>query len=90
MVDTRAESRRRPRPSATASARASTAKRALLDDRPRRSGRRGSPTLVVDACGAANKVLFFGNGGSAADATHLAAEFVGRYVLTASRSTRSR
>lgn len=28
-----------------------------------------------------NKVLFFGNGGSAADATHLASEFVGRYLL---------
>src|SRR5437899_7827783 len=26
-----------------------------------------------------NKVLFFGNGGSAADAQHLAAEFVGRF-----------
>jgi D-sedoheptulose 7-phosphate isomerase len=26
------------------------------------------------------KVLFFGNGGSAADAQHLAAEFVGRFV----------
>ena len=28
-----------------------------------------------------NKVLFFGNGGSAADAQHLAAELVGRFVL---------
>src|SRR5712692_4726246 len=27
-----------------------------------------------------HKVLFFGNGGSAADAQHLAAEFVGRFV----------
>ena len=27
------------------------------------------------------KILFFGNGGSAADAQHLAAEFVGRYLL---------
>ncbi len=27
------------------------------------------------------KVLFFGNGGSAADATHLAAEFVGRFGM---------
>jgi D-sedoheptulose 7-phosphate isomerase len=26
-----------------------------------------------------NKILFFGNGGSAADSQHLAAEFVGRY-----------
>jgi D-sedoheptulose 7-phosphate isomerase len=28
-----------------------------------------------------NKVMFFGNGGSAADAQHLAAEFVNRYLL---------
>lgn len=28
-----------------------------------------------------NKVLFFGNGGSAADAQHLAAEFSGRFLL---------
>ena len=27
------------------------------------------------------KILFFGNGGSAADAQHLAAEFVGRYLV---------
>ena len=26
-------------------------------------------------------MLFFGNGGSAADATHLAAEFVGRFAF---------
>lgn len=30
---------------------------------------------------AGNKVLFFGNGGSAADAQHLAAEFVNRFML---------
>jgi D-sedoheptulose 7-phosphate isomerase len=28
-----------------------------------------------------NKILFFGNGGSAADAQHLAAEFVNRYII---------
>ncbi len=28
-----------------------------------------------------NKIFFFGNGGSAADAQHLAAEFVNRYVM---------
>ena len=28
-----------------------------------------------------NKLLFFGNGGSAADAQHLAAEFVNRYLI---------
>jgi len=28
-----------------------------------------------------NKILLFGNGGSAADAQHIAAEFVGRYII---------
>jgi D-sedoheptulose 7-phosphate isomerase len=28
-----------------------------------------------------NKIMFFGNGGSAADAQHLAAEFVNRYMI---------
>src|SRR3954449_3851990 len=37
--------------------------------------------LVSDALRAGNKVLLFGNGGSAADATHLAAELVGRFRL---------
>ena len=40
---------------------------------------------VVDAVTAAlktgNKILFFGNGGSAADAQHLAAEFINRFVI---------
>jgi len=35
---------------------------------------------VVRALRAGGKVLFFGNGGSAADAQHLAAEFTGRYL----------
>lgn len=35
--------------------------------------------LIVTALRTGNKVLFFGNGGSATDASHLAAEFVGRY-----------
>lgn len=35
--------------------------------------------LVVDTIKAGNKVLLFGNGGSAADAQHIAAEFSGRY-----------
>src|SRR4030043_1209962 len=30
---------------------------------------------------AGNKLFFFGNGGSAADAQHLAAEFVNRYIM---------
>lgn len=36
--------------------------------------------LLIDAFQAGKKLLLFGNGGSAADAQHLAAEFVGRYV----------
>jgi D-sedoheptulose 7-phosphate isomerase len=35
--------------------------------------------LVADALGRGGKVLLFGNGGSAADAQHIAAEFVGRF-----------
>ncbi len=36
-------------------------------------------TLIVQAFKNGNKVLFCGNGGSAADAQHLAAEFSGRF-----------
>ena len=35
---------------------------------------------IVDALRTGGKVFFFGNGGSAADAQHLAAEFTGRYL----------
>jgi D-sedoheptulose 7-phosphate isomerase len=35
--------------------------------------------LIVERLRAGNKVLVFGNGGSAADAQHFAAELVGRY-----------
>jgi D-sedoheptulose 7-phosphate isomerase len=35
---------------------------------------------ITAALGSGHKVLFFGNGGSAADAQHLAAEFSGRYL----------
>ncbi len=36
-------------------------------------------SLLVTTFKAGNKLLIFGNGGSAADAEHIAAEFVGRY-----------
>ena len=36
--------------------------------------------LVVDALRRGNKLMFCGNGGSAADSQHLAAEFTGRFV----------
>jgi D-sedoheptulose 7-phosphate isomerase len=36
--------------------------------------------MLADCLESGGKLLFFGNGGSAADAQHLAAEFVGRFV----------
>lgn len=36
---------------------------------------------VLEGFRAGGKLLLFGNGGSAADAIHIAAEFVGRYLL---------
>ena len=37
--------------------------------------------LLVDAVAEGNKLILFGNGGSAADAQHIAAEFVGRFAF---------
>ncbi len=37
--------------------------------------------MVVEAMRRGNKLLLFGNGGSAADAQHVAAEFVGRFAF---------
>jgi D-sedoheptulose 7-phosphate isomerase len=37
--------------------------------------------IMIAAFRAGNKVLLFGNGGSAADAQHIAAEFVGRFAF---------
>ena len=36
---------------------------------------------LTAALKAGNKILLFGNGGSAADAQHIAAEFVNRFVI---------
>ena len=41
--------------------------------------REKSPTSIIAALRAGNKLLIIGNGGSAADAQHIAAEIVGRY-----------
>jgi D-sedoheptulose 7-phosphate isomerase len=38
-------------------------------------------SLIAECFRTGGKLLLFGNGGSAADAQHLAAEFVGRFVL---------
>lgn len=37
--------------------------------------------IIVEAFKSGNKVLLFGNGGSAADAQHIAAEFVNRFLI---------
>ena len=37
---------------------------------------------IVEAIKNDNKVILFGNGGSAADAQHMAAELIGRFLLT--------
>jgi D-sedoheptulose 7-phosphate isomerase len=37
--------------------------------------------IMIVALDRGNKILFFGNGGSAADAQHIAAEFVGRFAF---------
>jgi D-sedoheptulose 7-phosphate isomerase len=37
--------------------------------------------MIVEAFKGGNKVLLFGNGGSAADAQHIAAEFVNRFLI---------
>jgi len=37
--------------------------------------------MVVEAFKGGNKILLFGNGGSAADAQHIAAEFVNRFIM---------
>ena len=37
--------------------------------------------LITDSIKNGNKLIIFGNGGSAADAQHMSAEFIGRYLL---------
>jgi D-sedoheptulose 7-phosphate isomerase len=41
----------------------------------------GVSKVLVDAFRQGNKLFLFGNGGSAADAQHIAAEFVGRFAF---------
>jgi len=38
-------------------------------------------TIIVNCLKNGNKIILFGNGGSAADAQHIAAEFVGRFKI---------
>ena len=49
--------------------------RVMQDPRPALT----AAAAIVDAFGRGGKLLLFGNGGSAADAQHVAAEFVGRF-----------
>lgn len=55
-------------------------KQALLLDAAFRDLVAQAAMQIVKSLKAGGKVLFFGNGGSAADAQHLAAEFTGRYL----------
>ncbi len=55
-------------------------KQALLLDAVFRNLVTQAAMQIVKSLQAGGKVLFFGNGGSAADAQHLAAEFTGRYL----------
>ena len=54
-------------------------KQELLQDEQLIAAIEESVKVIVKAFQAGNKVLFCGNGGSAADAQHLAAEFSGRF-----------
>jgi D-sedoheptulose 7-phosphate isomerase len=55
-------------------------KQALLTDATFRELVTRAALEIVKSLRAGGKILFFGNGGSAADAQHLAAEFTGRYL----------
>ncbi|PYY01666.1 MAG: phosphoheptose isomerase [Acidobacteria bacterium] len=57
------------------------AKQLLLNDSELISNIARVSEMLVDAMKQGNKVLLFGNGGSAADAQHVAAEFVGRFAF---------
>jgi len=57
------------------------AKQALLDDKDLLSLIATVSKELVSALRQGHKILLFGNGGSAADAQHIAAEFVGRFQM---------
>jgi D-sedoheptulose 7-phosphate isomerase len=56
-------------------------KQALLDDRDLQGQIAGVVGEFVAALSHGRKILLFGNGGSAADSQHIAAEFVGRFQM---------
>lgn len=55
------------------------AKQAILNDAALMEGLVDAARRCAHACQEGNKVLFTGNGGSAADAQHMAGEFVSRF-----------
>ena len=55
------------------------AKKKMLEDEEMITTIHSSVDIITAAFKAGNKILFCGNGGSAADAQHLAAEFSGRF-----------
>jgi D-sedoheptulose 7-phosphate isomerase len=56
-------------------------KQLLLEDEQLLRTTKEMVEVIVDAFRSGNRVYFCGNGGSAADAQHLAAEFSGRFYL---------
>ena len=58
-----------------------TTKNRLLADEQLLQTIEGASAAILQALKTGNKILFCGNGGSAADAQHLAAEFSGRFYM---------
>jgi len=56
-------------------------KQKLVDDHEYQVQVTAAGHAMAQALAAGRKVIFFGNGGSAADAQHLAAELAGRYLM---------
>ena len=54
---------------------------ALLEDETYLEAVSNAAAAMTQALRTGSKILFFGNGGSAADAQHLAAELTGRFLL---------
>jgi len=56
-------------------------KKSILDDRHIVDKIERVSTMVIEAIKNGNKVIFCGNGGSAADSQHLAAELIGKFYF---------
>ena len=52
----------------------------MLDSKKLSRPIENSVTLITKSIKNGNKIILFGNGGSATDAQHMAAEFVGRFM----------